>query len=127
LRDATVHTGVWKHPVAGPRMARRLNLDGDGQGDLAGHGGEYRAVLVYQIESYRYWQEQLGRDDFVYGQFGENFTIEGLPDDEVCIGDRYRIGEAEFEVTQPRVTLWVPENRSWVLSCEFVEQVIGPR
>jgi MOSC domain-containing protein YiiM len=103
-RGATVHTGVWKHPVAGPRMARRLNLDGDGQGDLAGHGGEYRAVLVYQIESYRYWQEQLGRDDFVYGQFGENFTIEGLPDDEVCIGDRYRIGEAEFEVTQPRVT-----------------------
>ena len=105
-RDATVHTGVWKHSVAGPRMARRLNLDGDGQGDLAGHGGEYRAVLVYQIESYRYWQEQLGRDDFVYGQFGENFTIKGLPDDEVCIGDRYRIGEAEFEVTQPRVTCY---------------------
>ena len=85
---------------------RRLNLDGDGQGDLAGHGGEQRAVFVYQIESYRYWQEQLGRTDFVPGQFGENFTIEGLPDDAVCIGDRYRIGSALFEVTQPRVTCY---------------------
>ena len=100
----TVHTAVWKKPVAGPRMVRRLNIDGDGQGDLAGHGGEQRAVFVYQIESYRYWQEQLGRDDFEYGQFGENFTVQGLADDQVCIGDRYRIGDAVFEVTQPRVT-----------------------
>src|SRR6266496_1558851 len=105
-RGSTVHTGIWKQPVAGPRMVRRLNIDGDGQGDLAGHGGEHRAVLVYQIDSYRYWQQQLGRDDFVYGQFGENFTVDGLPDDQVCIGDRYRIGEAEFEVTQPRVTCY---------------------
>jgi ferredoxin-NADP reductase/MOSC domain-containing protein YiiM len=100
----TVHTGIWKRPVDGPRMVRTLNIDGDGQGDLSGHGGEQRAVLVYQIESYRHWQEHLGRDDFELGQFGENFTVEGLGDDEVCIGDRYRIGEAEFEVTQPRVT-----------------------
>ena len=100
----TVHTAVWKKPAAGPRMVRRLNIDGDGQGDLAGHGGEQRAVFVYQIESYRYWQEQLGRDDFTYGQFGENFTIQGLADDQVCIGDRYQIGGAVFEVTQPRVT-----------------------
>ncbi|HET7246000.1 MAG TPA: MOSC domain-containing protein [Streptosporangiaceae bacterium] len=100
----TVHTAVWKKPVAGPRMVRRLNIDGDGQGDLAGHGGEQRAVFVYQIESYRYWQDQLGRDDFVHGQFGENFTVQGLADDQVCIGDRYRIGGAVFEVTQPRVT-----------------------
>ena len=85
---------------------RRLNIDGDGQGDLAGHGGEHRAVFVYQIESYRYWQEHLGRDDFSYGQFGENFTVSGLADDQVCIGDRYRIGEAVFEVTQPRVTCY---------------------
>jgi ferredoxin-NADP reductase/MOSC domain-containing protein YiiM len=105
-RGGTVHTGVWKQAVSGPRMVRRLNVDGDGQGDLAGHGGEHRAVLVYQIESYHHWQRQLGRDDFVYGQFGENFTVEGLPDDEVCIGDRFRIGEAEFEVTQPRVTCY---------------------
>ena len=102
----TVHTSVWKTPVQGPRMARRLNLDGDGQGDLAGHGGEHRAVFVYQIDSYRYWQAELRRDDFVYGQFGENFTVEGLSDAEVCIGDRYRVGGALFEVTQPRVTCY---------------------
>src|SRR5256885_3169320 len=58
------------------------------------------------MDSYRYWQRELGRDDFVYGQFGENFTVEGLGDDEVCIGDRYRIGSALFEVTQPRVTCY---------------------
>jgi ferredoxin-NADP reductase/MOSC domain-containing protein YiiM len=102
----TVYTGVWKNPVRGPRMVRRLNIDGDGQGDLAGHGGEHRAVFVYQIDSYRYWQRQLGRDDFSYGQFGENFTVDGLSDQEVCIGDRYRIGHALFEVTQPRVTCY---------------------
>ena len=68
----TVHTAVWKRPADGPQMVRRLNIDGDGQGDLAGHGGEHRAVFVYQIGSYRYWQDQLRRDDFTYGQFGEN-------------------------------------------------------
>ena len=103
-RGRMVHTGVWKGPVTGAQMVRRLNIDGDGQGDLAGHGGEQRAVLVYQIESYRYWQEFFGREDLRHGAFGENFTVEGLDDDAVCIGDRYRIGEAEFEVTQPRVT-----------------------
>ena len=102
----TVYTGVWKYPVVGPAMVRRLNIDGDGQGDTAGHGGEQRAVLVYQIQSYRHWQRHFGRDDLGYGQFGENLTVDGLPDDEVCIGDRYRIGEAEFEVTQPRVTCY---------------------
>jgi ferredoxin-NADP reductase/MOSC domain-containing protein YiiM len=102
----TVHTGVWKTPVQGRRMVRRLNIDGDGQGDLQGHGGEHRAVFVYQIDSYRYWQAELGRADFAYGQFGENFTIDGLSDTEVCIGDRYRIGSALFEVTQPRVTCY---------------------
>jgi ferredoxin-NADP reductase/MOSC domain-containing protein YiiM len=101
-----VHTAVWKQPVQGPRQVRRLNIDGDGQGDLNGHGGEHRAVFVYQIAAYRYWQEQLGRDDFSYGQFGENFTVDGLPDDQVAIGDQYRIGEAVFEVTQPRVTCY---------------------
>ena len=73
----TVYTGVWKQPVRGPRMVRRLNVDGDGQGDLGQPG-----------------------------HFGENFTVEGLPDDAVCIGDRYRIGHAVFEVTQPRVTCY---------------------
>jgi ferredoxin-NADP reductase/MOSC domain-containing protein YiiM/ferredoxin len=102
----TVFTGVFKNPVSGPRRVRKLNVDGDGQGDLAGHGGEQRAVFVYQIESYRYWEHELGRTDFDYGQFGENFTVEGLSDAEVCIGDRYRIGTAVFEVTQPRVTCY---------------------
>jgi MOSC domain-containing protein YiiM len=102
----TVYTGVWKHPVVGPAMVRRLNIDGDGQGDTNGHGGEQRAVLVYQVQSYRHWQRHFGRDDLGYGQFGENLTVDGLTDDEVCIGDRYRIGEAEFEVTQPRVTCY---------------------
>jgi ferredoxin-NADP reductase/MOSC domain-containing protein YiiM len=102
----TVFTGVFKDPVTGPRRVAKLNVEGDGQGDLAGHGGEQRAVFVYQVDSYRHWERELGRDDFVYGQFGENFTIEGLGDDEVCIGDRYQIGRAIFEVTQPRVTCY---------------------
>jgi MOSC domain-containing protein YiiM len=102
----TVHTGVYKETVSGPRMVRRLNIEGDGQGDLAGHGGEQRAVLVYQLDSYRHWARELGRDDLTPGSFGENFTVDGLPDDEVCIGDRYRIGGALFEVTQPRVTCY---------------------
>src|SRR6202030_960507 len=105
-KGRTVHTGIWKNPVHGRCRVGRLNLDGDGQGDLAGHGGEQRAAFVYQIESYRYWQEQLKRTDFVHGQFGENFTIEGLPDDAVCIGDRYQIGSALLENTQPRVTCY---------------------
>src|ERR1700751_1307298 len=102
----TVFTGVFKDPVTGPRRVGKLNIEGDGQGDRAGHGGEQRAVFVYQIDSYNYWEHELGRDDFVYGQFGENFTVDGLGDDEVCIGDRYRIGTAVFEVTQPRVTCY---------------------
>jgi ferredoxin-NADP reductase/MOSC domain-containing protein YiiM len=110
-RDVTwngnpVRTSVWKSPVTGRRMVRKLDIDGDAQADLAGHGGEHRAVFVYQIDSYHYWESFLGRNDFTFGQFGENFTVEGLPDNEVCIGDRYCIGSAEFEVTQPRVTCY---------------------
>jgi ferredoxin-NADP reductase/MOSC domain-containing protein YiiM len=105
-RGQTVHTGIWKTPVQGRRIVRRLNVDGDGQGDTTGHGGEQRAVFVYQIESYDYWQQQLHRNDFTYGQFGENFTVEGLSDQDVCIGDRYRIGSVLLEVTQPRVTCY---------------------
>jgi ferredoxin-NADP reductase/MOSC domain-containing protein YiiM len=105
-KGKSVYTAVWKDAVQGRCKVGRLNIDGDGQGDLQGHGGEHRAVLVYQIDSYRYWEKQLGRKDFVFGQFGENFTVEGLQDDEVFIGDRYRIGSALFEVTQPRVTCY---------------------
>jgi ferredoxin-NADP reductase/MOSC domain-containing protein YiiM len=102
----TVFTGVFKDPVTGPRRVGKLNVEGDGQGDLGGHGGEQRAVFVYQLDSYRYWERELGRTDFVHGQFGENFTVDGPSDDEVCIGDHYRIGTATFEVTQPRVTCY---------------------
>ncbi len=105
-RGQTVYTSVWKEPIQGRRLVRRLNIDGDAQGDLAGHGGEQRAVFVYQMDSYRYWERELQRHDFTFGQFGENFTVEGLADSEVCIGDRYRIGGALFEVTQPRVTCY---------------------
>jgi ferredoxin-NADP reductase/MOSC domain-containing protein YiiM len=105
-RGRTVFTGVFKDPITGPRRVRRLNIDGDGQGDLGGHGGEQRAVFVYQLDSYRYWERELGRTGLVPGQFGENFTVDGLADAEVCIGDRYAIGTAVFEVTQPRVTCY---------------------
>ncbi len=102
----TVRTAIWKSPVDGRRIVRKLDIDGDAQADLAGHGGEQRAVFVYQMDSYHYWERFLNRRDFTFGQFGENFTVEGLPDDEVCIGDRYRIGGAIFEVSQPRVTCY---------------------
>jgi ferredoxin-NADP reductase/MOSC domain-containing protein YiiM len=100
----TVRTAIWKSAVKERRMVRKLNIVGDAQGDLAGHGGEQRAVFVYQMDSYHYWERMLARNDFIFGQFGENFTVEGLADNEVCIGDRYRIGGAIFEVTAPRVT-----------------------
>ena len=105
-RGKTVHTAIWKESVQGRRTVRRLNIDGDGQGDLEGHGGEHRAVMVYQIDSYRYWERHFDRKFPTYGQFGENLTVDGLPDDEVCIGDRYQIGSAALEVTQPRVTCY---------------------
>jgi ferredoxin-NADP reductase/MOSC domain-containing protein YiiM len=99
-----VRTSIFKKPITGRVRVRHLNIDGDGQADLIGHGGEHRAVMVYQAESYAYWQEILQRNDLYYGRFGENLTVEGLADKDVCIGDRYRIGTAVFEVTQPRVT-----------------------
>jgi MOSC domain-containing protein YiiM len=81
-KGKTVRTGIWKSPIEGRRMVRKLNIDGDGQGDLAGHGGEQRAVFVYQMDSYHYWEHFLRRNDFSSGQFGENFTVEALADDE---------------------------------------------
>ena len=105
-RGKIVRTAVWKRAVSGRVMARRLNLDGDGQGDLQGHGGVHRAVMVYQLASYRYWERVLQRTLNEYGMFGENLTVDGLADDEVCVGDRYRIGAALFEVSQPRVTCY---------------------
>jgi MOSC domain-containing protein YiiM/ferredoxin-NADP reductase len=105
-RSKTIRTAIWKTPVSDRRMVGRLNIEGDAQADLMGHGGEIRAVMVYQLDSYQYWESQLHRSDLTYGHFGENFTVEGLADNEVCIGDRYRIGDGLFEVTQPRVTCY---------------------
>ena len=98
----TVTTGIFKAPVAGAVFLRRLNLDGDGQADLRVHGGPDKAVYAYPFEHYAFWARELGRDGFPYGQFGENFTVEGLLEDAVNIGDVFRIGEARVQVTQPR-------------------------
>ena len=105
-RGQQVRTAIEKSPVHGRVVARRLDLDGDEQADLAGHGGENRAMLVYQLDSYRFWQQMFGDAPYAMGWFGENLTVEGLPDCEVCIGDRFRVGEALVEVTQPRVTCY---------------------
>jgi MOSC domain-containing protein YiiM len=97
-----VSTGIFKKPVRGRVMLRTLNLEGDGQADLVNHGGVYRAVYAYSIENYDYWQRELGRTDFTFGQFGENFTVEGKLEDSVHIGDVFRVGDALIEVSQPR-------------------------
>jgi len=105
-KGQSVRSSIVKTPVAGRVAVRRMNLEGDAQADLNAHGGEHRAVMVYQQESYDYWSRVLQRSDLYYGQFGENLTVEGLADADVCIGDRYQIGSALFEVTQPRVTCY---------------------
>ena len=100
---ATITTSIFKEPVEGRIMLRTLNLDGDEQADLSVHGGIDKAVYVYSTENYDYWRRALDRDELPYGQFGENFTVEGMPDDQVHIGDIFRVGDALVEVTQPRV------------------------
>lgn len=103
-RGRDVTSAIWKKPVEGRRRVGRLNVDGDEQADRVGHGGEHRAVFVYQLSSYRYWERELGRTLDELGGFGENFTVDGADDEDVCVGDRLAIGSALFEVTQPRVT-----------------------
>jgi MOSC domain-containing protein YiiM len=88
-----IKTGIFKEPVSGRVRLGEYNLDGDGQADLKAHGGTYKAVYVYMLENYEYWQRELGRNDFTWGQFGENFTVEGMPEDEVHIGDVFRVGQ----------------------------------
>lgn len=105
----TVYTGVFKAPVAGPRMVRRINLDGDGQGDLNGHGGENRAVLVYQLASYHHWAAELGRDDLTPGAFGENFTVDGSPTTRSAL----RLGE-------PRMAALLVSHRRPGFYCRVV-------
>ncbi len=103
-RGRTDRTGIFKIPVSGRCRLGTTNLDGDGQADLEAHGGIHKAVYVYDIENYRYWADRLRRDDFAEGgQFGENLTVEGMDDEEIRIGDVFRIGDATVEVTQPRV------------------------
>ncbi len=98
----TVSTGIFKRPVAGRVMLRTSNLDGDGQADLENHGGIHRAAYAYSIENYYHWRREIGRTDFAFGQFGENFTVEGMVEDDIHIGDVFRVGDALVEVTQPR-------------------------
>ena len=102
-RGNTVTTGIFKEPVNRRVMLRTMNLDGDGQADLTAHGGIYKAAYVYSTENYDYWKQELGRTDFAFGQFGENLTVEGMPEDEIHVGDVFRVGGALVEVTQPRV------------------------
>ena len=99
----TVMTGIFKDPVAGPRMLRALNIDGDGQADLSVHGGAHKAAYAYASEHYAWWSAELPGTDLPWGVFGENFTTEGLTEETVHAGDRFRIGEAVVVVTQPRM------------------------
>jgi MOSC domain-containing protein YiiM len=111
-----VATGIFKEPTAGPVIVRELGLDGDGQADLENHGGIHKAVYVYPFEHYAYWSRELGREDFVFGQFGENLTVEGLLEDQTYIGDMLRIGDVLFEVTQPRVPCYKLAHRMGMLT-----------
>ena len=102
-KDRSIVTGIFKEPVEGRVRARKLNLDGDRQADLRVHGGAEKAIYVYPSEHYDYWRDQLPDMKLPWGMFGENFTVEGLNEKEVNIGDRFRINTALFMVTQPRM------------------------
>jgi MOSC domain-containing protein YiiM len=97
-----VRTGIFKEPVEGPVMMRRLNLDGDRQADLTVHGGPDKAVYAYPCEHYPVWKDELPGMVLPWGMFGENLTTEGLSEQEIHIGDKFRIGEAILMATQPR-------------------------
>ena len=98
-----VVTGIFKEPVEGPVMLRTLNLDGDRQADLTVHGGISKAVYAYPLEHYEFWRRELPEMELSYGMFGENFTTEGLLENDVNVGDRFSVGEAELMVTEPRL------------------------
>src|SRR4029453_5276206 len=102
-RGKLVTTGIFKSPVNTPVMTRTLNLDGDGQADLTVHGGASKAVYVYPFAHYGYWRTELPGVDLPWGMFGENFTTEGLLEEALFIGDKFRIGETEVMVTEPRM------------------------
>lgn len=102
-KAGSVITGIFKDPVQGPVTARTLNLDGDAQADLSVHGGAHKAVYAYPLEHYTYWRRELSGMEMPFGMFGENLTTEGVLEDDVHVGDRFRIGTAELVVTQPRL------------------------
>jgi len=101
--NGPVETGIFKTPVEGRIGLRTLNLDGDSQADLRFHGGADKAVYSYPVEHYVYWKDELQREKMPYGLFGENLSVEGMLERDVCIGDTFRIGTAIVQVTQPRV------------------------
>lgn len=103
INGKPVLTGIYKQPVAGRVHLGRLGLDGDGQADLTVHGGEHQAVYSYPIEHYAHWQEVLQSAALPFGTFGENFTISGWLEDTVCVGDIWRVGDAQLQVTLPRL------------------------
>jgi len=102
-QNTEVTTAIFKAPVTGPRLMRRLNIDGDHQADLEVHGGRNKAVYAYPSEHYKFWRDEFPEQDLPWGMFGENLTTEGLTEENACIGDQYRIGEAVVAVTQPRM------------------------
>lgn len=104
-------SGIFKEPVAGPVWLARTNLAGDGQGDRKNHGGSDKAVNAYSADHYPNWRAELARPDFPFGAFGENFTIAGLTEESVCIGDSYALGEARVQVSQPRQPCWKLSRR----------------
>lgn len=115
-RRREVETGIFKYPVNERIMLRSLNLDGDGQADLQNHGGPFRAAYCYTFENYEHWRDTLDMDSLVYGNFGENFTVTEMPEDQICVGDIFRIGDAEVQVTQPRppcYKLGIRMGRPW--------------
>jgi MOSC domain-containing protein YiiM len=102
-KGATINTGIFKKPVSGPVALRTLNLDGDQQADLSVHGGPYKAVYAYPFEHYEFWRQELPGMEMPWGTFGENFTTEGLSEDDLHVGDRFCIGSSVVMVRQPRM------------------------
>ena len=106
VQGKRVRTAIWKSPVTGPVRVKRLNLDGDAQADPDVHGGPQKAVYAYPSEHYERWRKELELPELAWGSFGENLTTAGLDETTVRIGDRLRIGTAEFQVTRPRLPCW---------------------
>ena len=121
--DRVWRTGFYKEPVLGPVWLGKTNLDGDGQADRRFHGGPNQAVLAYSADHYPLWREELEIPDMTFGAFGENFSIAGLTEKTVCIGDIYAIGETRMQITKPRQPCWKLARR-W-RGPDLVERVLA--